>query len=133
MSIRYCWMLKNTITTTMAPNDQAMSIFMLVILWPQLTKRPAVRPRKSSPRMHFLQRIYRPLSTDDSFYSLDPMCIYFFSYLFSQKAILFSTGMVMMVMMAVAVVMVVVVVFRYYKNKVENGKNGNFIEFPPSP
>lgn len=58
----------------------------------------------------------------------------FFSYLFSQKAILFSTGMVMMVMMAVVVVMVVVeVVFRYHKNKVENGTTGNFIEFSPSP
>lgn len=53
------------------------------------------RPKKPSPRMHFLLRT--PLSADDSFYSLDPtcICIIFFFFIFlsrPQKAILFSAG-----------------------------------------
>lgn len=58
------------------------------------------------------------------------MCICFYSYLFSQKAILFSTGMVVVVVVVLAAAEVV---FRHHKNKVENGTTGNFIEFPPSP
>jgi len=127
-TVNYCWEAKNTITTPTAANGQAiavMSIFMLVILWPRPpppTNRPVRPTEEIVPKDAF-----SPARTDRHPLMIrfirSTQCVYvFFSYLFSEKAILFSTREV-----------VTVVMFRHHKNKVENGTTGNFIEFPTSP